>query len=72
MSVSDRRESLPARDARLIEETRETIRRSHELLADSHARVRVPLMPQPQSHSGPREGNGSPVLQGCDIAGHGI
>ncbi len=41
MSFRERRESLPASDIRIIEHSREVIRRSYELLAESRARVGV-------------------------------
>ena len=41
MSFRERRESLPASDVRIIEHSKEVIRRSYELLAESRARVRV-------------------------------
>ena len=41
MSFRERRESLPASDIRIIEQSREVIRRSYALLAESRARVRV-------------------------------
>ena len=48
MSVRDRLEALSERDARLIEEARETIRRSYELLAYSRSKIAVlPERPAP-------------------------
>jgi hypothetical protein len=67
MSFSERRASLPARDAKLVAETRDTIQRSYAILAASRALVRVMPIAEPEPRDGDYEGIRDPDVLNQEI-----